>query len=189
MDRKSFWADNGETLIVMEDGEHYCYSRGEFIDIYGEEMLPAPNVTKSSLNQEYHSTNIDKYYETLVFFLNAVGSYLHFRKLGANADEGIFPAQKVVRDYGYDNSGYDIELDNRKCRYLNYLQELSDFGGRIGFSDITDDESKKHILSFVKDRDRRRYLRDAARKAQKKGDLISLNGLIRKRMELEKKKK
>lgn len=185
MGDRVFWSDNGETVIVCEDGEHYCYSRGEFIEMYGEDALPDPNVRRDS-GEKYYPTDIDNYYDTLVYFLNSVGSYLHFRKLGINADEGIFPVQKVVRDYGYDSPRYDIELDNRKCRYLNYLNELSDIGGKIGFSAIDDDESKKRILAFVKDRDRRRYLRDAARRAKNKCELVSINGLIRKRTELEK---
>ncbi|MBO7657249.1 hypothetical protein J6S55_01215 [Candidatus Saccharibacteria bacterium] len=193
----AFWFDNGETIVVRDNGEECCYSPEEFAEMYGEDALPQkpgefdeeefceeePDEEKPD-KEDHAPTDIDLYYDTLVNFLNSVGSYLHLKKLGVNADEGIFPAQKVVREYGHEGAQFDIELDARKCRYLNYLRKLSDVGDKIGFSPI-DEASKRTILSFVANRDRRRYIRDSARVAQKRCDLVSISGLIRRRLELE----
>lgn len=191
--REIFLADDGETVIVSdceaEDEEYFCYSKEELAEMYGEEAIPEPKQEDDEEDEEVHvQTNIDVYYDTLVDFLNAVGKYIHLRKLGENADNGTFHAQKVIRDYGYEDAKYDIELDARKCRYLRLLLNLSVAGEKIGFSPIDDDASKQKILRFVKDRDRRRYIRDLTRRCKETCDLISINGMISRRIELEKKK-
>lgn len=131
---------------------------------------------------------VDNYYQTLLEFFNSIGKYLHLEKLGINAREGVFPAQKVAREYGYDESAYDLELEARKRRYIRLLDELSEIGIKVGFKPISD-EGKKKILNFIKDERRRRYVRDVARRCSKKGELVSIAELMQRRYELEKKKR
>ena len=129
----------------------------------------------------------DFYYTVMLEFFNAVGSYWHLYKLRMNADEGIFPAQVIARNYQHEGVKCEIELCERERACWDRLDQLSNVGKLAGFLPI-DKTGRERIMKFVDDPDRRRYIRDAAKRAQKKGELVSIADLMRKRYALEKKK-
>lgn len=140
------------------------------------------------VGEEISKKFFDLYYEALYEFLNAVGSYWHLYKLRMNADEGIFPAQVVASEYHHEGAQYEYEIAERETRIWQKMQWLSDIGERVGLKPFNQDGMKK-VVNFVNDFDRRRYIRDAAKRAEKKGKLLSAADLMRQRYALEKKRK
>ena len=129
--------------------------------------------------------NFENYYEAFLNFLNFVGSYQLTRKTIINAADGVYPVQKVAWKY-YDNDyarmDY-VEYDKNRRRWWK-LEELNKLAQKVGFSPM-DETEKREFMDFVEDKDRRRYIRDNAAKAQKRGILFSMNDLMYKRLELE----
>ena len=189
-----YWSDDLENIIIDEEsGEQESYSFDEFIELYGEDKIPelipreAQNEVPEEASEELEEpalTETEIYYGVLGYFLNAIGSYLHLKKLGDNADDGVYIAQKVRRDYGLEDVNYDLELEGRKNKYLKYLDRLSEAGTKLGFLPLSM-EDRKNILRFLPDVDRRRYVRDTSKRCLKRGEKISILGLIEKRRVLE----
>ena len=130
----------------------------------------------------------DSYYMVMLEFFNAVGSYWHLYKLSMNADEGIFPAQKIAREYQHEGAKVEMEICERERACWERLDQLSNVGKLVGYLPINKTGCER-IMKFVDDPGRRRYVREAAKRAQRKGELVSIADLMRKRYALEKKRK
>ena len=130
----------------------------------------------------------EAYYETLLKCLKAIGSYWHLYKLRLNADEGVFPAQKIAREYSHDGAKYEIEIAEREGERWRELKQVSVLQQRAGILPFNDEGMQK-VMKFLDDADRRRYVREAAKRASKKGEMVSICDLMRKRYILENLKK
>ena len=131
---------------------------------------------------------IEKYYRSFLSFLQAVGAHQSILKLSNNLDDGVYPAQVVARQYGYEGARLEIEIHARDKERWWKLQELNHWSHRVGLGQMNLD-GMDALLTFVEDYDRRRYLRDNIRRLMKKHELLSMRDLMQKRLELEKKRK
>lgn len=131
---------------------------------------------------------VEKYYQAFLSFLQAVGAHQSILKLSNNLDEGVYPAQVVARQYGYEGAALEIEISSREKERWRKLNELNYWSHRVGLGRMYLD-GMDAFMTFVEDYDRRRYLRDNIRRLMKKRELISMGDLMRKRIALEKKKK
>lgn len=130
----------------------------------------------------------DAYYRALLQYFSAIGKFWHLYKLHVNAGNGVYPAQVIAREYNHEGSKYEIEIAERENERWKWIRKVSDLQWRAGLLPF-DEEGMKKVMAFLDDADRRRYVRDAARRAEKKGQLVSICDLMRKRYVLENSKK
>lgn len=141
----------------------------------------------AKVGDEVPKVLFDAYYEMLFRYLRAIGSYWHLYKLRLNADEGVYIAQMVAREYNHEGAQYEIEIAEREGERWRELEQVSALQRRAGILPFNEEGMQK-IMKFLDDPDRRRYVRDAAKRAEKKGELVSICDLMRKRYALEKKR-
>ncbi|MBQ3293468.1 hypothetical protein IJG93_04240 [Candidatus Saccharibacteria bacterium] len=130
---------------------------------------------------------LQKYYQVFLDFLQVVGAHQSILKLSQNADNGVYPTQKVARDYGYEGAKLDAAIHDRDIERWNKLEELNHWSAKTGLGRMNS-EGMERLLKFAEDYDRRRYLKDNIKRAIKKGELLSVRDLMLKRFNLEMKK-
>ena len=130
---------------------------------------------------------VGKYYDAFLEYLTAVGSHQAIVKLGVNAEEGVYPVQKVVREHGYEGVALDQEIIDRNNRRWKKLDNLDYWSKRVGYKPI-DSKGKEKVMKFMEDADRRRYVRDNVKRARQTGELFSVADIMVKRYSLEKKR-
>ena len=134
------------------------------------------------------STEVGNYYDIFVKYLLAVGYHQAIVKLGINSEDGIYPVKKVARERGYEGANLHREIIKRDNERWERLNNLNYWSQRVGFKPIREVD-KERIMKFLEDADRRRYVRDNVRRANRRGELLSIADFISMRLEVEKKKR
>ena len=175
-----FVSDDGTMVVVLDGEKEEQLTMDEFIAAYGEDiLLSADKNDKEGLEKRYLNVFLE--------FLKAEGKYVHFLKLQQNAMDGVYPAQEVAYRYGYTDI-FDCELYNRDKNRSLRLRALNIASQRAGYLPI-DDNGMKKVMAFFEDADRRRYARDNIRRMLKNDECMSIADLMRKRYQVEKKRK
>ncbi|MBR3324148.1 hypothetical protein IKG24_01235 [Candidatus Saccharibacteria bacterium] len=129
-----------------------------------------------------------RYYEAFLDFLQAVGSYLAIYKMGLNANEGVYPVQKIAYEYGYVGGYMDMEIESRNQKRYRKLDSLDYWSRRVGYLPLSP-KDKETVMKFTEDADRRRYLRENVKREMKNCEMFSIDDLVRRRYAVEKKKR
>lgn len=129
-----------------------------------------------------------KYYTAFLDFLKAVGAHQAIVKMGVNVEEGVYPVQKVAYEYNLRGNRLDqVIYDRNQIRWAAF--DMLDHWSRVvGFKRIDPNDSYK-IMQFFENYDRRRYVRDNIKRAMKNGELLSVADFMRKRYEIERKRR
>ncbi|MBQ3326125.1 hypothetical protein IJG79_03205 [Candidatus Saccharibacteria bacterium] len=192
-------AHNEGSIVVLDGNQEQQLSVDEFVEIYGVDALPSNKpagkvvITEERVEEmakreeEYQEkmNKIEKYYDSFLEYLNAAGAYQHMSKFRKNFDDGVFPVQKLAYEYNHGPATIDMDVEDRnraRWKKLNYLNQTSQ---AVGFLPLNDSGMRK-VQEFFADGDRRRYVRDNVRRLQKKGELLSIADLMRKRLRWEK---
>ena len=133
--------------------------------------------------------SLDCYYAILLNFLHVAGDCQHLEKWIGNVENDSYPAKEVAMKY-YPGGvvSMEIQLAERERYMWECLDKYSDISRTVGFLPI-DQHGKDLIVKFVADAGRRRYVRDGARRAQQRGEIIHIADLMRRRYALERKRK
>ncbi|MBR3269880.1 hypothetical protein IKG07_01380 [Candidatus Saccharibacteria bacterium] len=125
------------------------------------------------------------YYGVLLGFLYAVGNNQAYIKMGINDEEGVYPVQKMMYDYGISGR-IDEEIRISSSIQDITLKNLNKWSKRVGFKPIRDTDLPK-IVKFCQDETRRSYIRNRVQKCFRTGELLSIADLIQLRLDVEKK--
>lgn len=176
------------TVMVFEGETEEQFTMEEFIDAYGEDALPSkPEKIPNVALEAYEDKAIQAHNLAFMEFLDAVGKYVHFKKLTENAEDGVYPAQEVAYRYGYTNR-FEQELYDRDQKRWRKLEQLSLASQQAGFLPLNED-GKRKVMAFFEDGDRRRYARDNLRRLAKQEETLSVADLMRKRYAVERTRK
>lgn len=132
---------------------------------------------KVSLEEKYC------YLGVLLGFLYAMGTHQSYLKMGINDEEGVYPVQKVIHEYGM-RGRIDEEIrisDNMRKKALEILNSWSQ---RVGFLPMNQ-EGKDRVIKFFESEPRREYVRTKVQKCFRTGELPSIADLMRMRFEAE----
>ncbi len=134
------------------------------------------------------STDRVTYFGVLLDFLNSVGKHQWAAKMAINVDDGVYPAQQVAYHYGLRGAKLDQLVYDRNYEQQQKLDNLEFWGRRLGYKRIKT-EDKNNIIKFCQNADRRRYLRERAKRALKNGEVFDIGELIQMRLDVEKKRR
>lgn len=136
---------------------------------------------KVSLEEKYC------YYGVLLGFLYAVGSHQAYLKMGINDEEGVYPVQEMLHNYGMrDRIDEEIRISDN-IRQLA-LENLNKWSQKVGFPPMNE-EGKQKVMKFFEDEPRREYTRTRVQKCFRTGELLSIADLMTIRYNVEAKKK
>lgn len=127
------------------------------------------------------------YYGVLLGFLYAVGNNQAYIKMSINDEEGVYPVQKMMYEYGIKNK-IDEEIHISGNIQDITLKNLNKWSKRVGFKPIRDTDFPK-IVKFCQDETRRSYIRNRVQKCFRTGELLSIADFIQLRLDVEKKAK
>lgn len=141
------------------------------------------------MNYPVNQDNAERYYAILLEFLHSVGECQHLEKWIDNVKENVYPAKDIaLRYYPAGVISMEIQLAEKEWYMWESLNRYSEVSRSVGFLPI-DQHGKDLIVKFVADAGRRRYVRDGARRAQQRGEIIHIADLMRRRYALERKRK
>ena len=127
------------------------------------------------------------YYGVLLGFLYAVGNHQAYLKMGINDEEGVYPVQEMLHNYGI-RGRIDEEIRISNNMRQKALENLNKWSQKVGFLPINV-EGKQKIMKFFEDEPRRKYVRNRVQKCFRTGELLSIADLIAIRLKVEYKAK
>lgn len=127
------------------------------------------------------------YYGVLLGFLYAAGTHQAYLKMGINDEEGVYPVQKVLHEYGI-RGRIDEEIRISDNMRQKALENLNQWGQKVGFLPMNV-EGKAKVLKFFEDEPRRKYVRNRVQKCFRTGELLSIADLMLMRLKVENKAK
>lgn len=123
------------------------------------------------------------YYGVLLGFLYAVGNHQAYLKMGINDEEGVFPVQEMLYNYGMRGRiDEEIRISNNTRQFA--LESLNKWSQKVGFLPMNS-EGKQRVMKFFEDEPRRKYVRNRVQKCFRTGELLSIADLMRLRYEVE----
>ena len=125
------------------------------------------------------------YYGVLLGFLYAVGSHQAYVKMEINDEDGVYPVQKMMHDYGLKGRLEEEVHVSDKIQW-KALENFNKWSQTVGFLPMNEEGMKK-VLKFCKSEPRRQYLRNRVQKCFRTGELLSIADLIQIRLDVERK--
>lgn len=123
------------------------------------------------------------YYGVLLGFLYAVGNHQAYLKMGINDEEGVFPVQEMLHNYGMRGRiDEEIRISNNARQFA--LESLNKWSQKVGFLPMNL-EGEQRVMKFFEDEPRRKYVRNRVQKCFRTGELLSIADLMRLRYEVE----
>ena len=123
------------------------------------------------------------YYGVLLGFLYAVGNHQAYLKMGINDEEGVYPVQKMLHEYGMKGR-IDEEIRISNNTRHKALENLDKWSKNVGFLPMSV-EGKEKVMKFFEDEPRRDYVRKRVQKCFRTGELLSVADLMKIRYKVE----
>lgn len=125
------------------------------------------------------------YYGILLGFLYAVGNHQAYVKMGINDEEGVYPVQKMMHEYGI-RGRIDEEIRISSNIQDITLKNLNKWSQKVGFKPIRESDLPKFV-KFCQSEPRRNYIRNRVQKCFRTGELLSIADLVQLRLDVERK--